>query len=276
MSSPHALAAPPASPPDVPARGESARVARLFRRHARFGDVAARDELLRRYLPLAQRLARRYHRGHDSLDDLVQVASIGLLKAIDRFDPERGTEFATYAVPTIIGELKRYFRDLGWPVHVPRGDKDRALGVARTVDELSSRLGRSATPAQIAAAAELSVEEVLAALETAAAARPAPFDALGRTKEGDAPSLGDRLACEDEELELVERRDAIARCLRGLPEREHRILFMRFVEDLTQAEIGERVGLSQMQVSRLLRHALEHSQALAAGPVRQADPSQRM
>jgi RNA polymerase sigma-B factor len=246
-----------------PARSDSSRVQRLFRRYSRFGDTAARDELVRRFLPLAHRLARRYHRGHEPLDDLAQVASIGLLNAIDRFDPERGTTFTAFAVPTIVGELKHYFRDFGWAVHVSRPDQDRALAVERTVEELSLGLGRSATPRELAAALGITVEEVLDALETAAAVHPASLDVLTGVDEDESRSYRKRIACHDDELDLVELRDAIARCLRGLPPGQRQIVYMRYGEDLTQSEIGARIGLSQMQVSRLLRRALQHMQTVA-------------
>jgi RNA polymerase sigma-B factor len=248
-----------------PARSDSSRVQRLFRRYSRFGDTAARDELVRRFLPLAHRLARRYRRGPESLDDLVQVASIGLLHAIDRFDPERGTPFTTFAVPTIVGELKHYFRDFGWAVHVSRPDQDRALAVERTIEELSLGLGRSATPSELAAALGITVEEVLDARETAAAVHAASLDVLVGVDEDESRSYRKRIACHDDELDLVECRDAIARCLRGLPPGQRQIVFMRYGEDLTQSEIGARIGLSQVQVSRLLRRTLEHMQMLAAG-----------
>jgi RNA polymerase sigma-B factor len=239
-------------------------VQRLFRRYSRFGDTAARDELVRRFLPLARRLARRYHRGHEPLDDLAQVASIGLLNAIDRFDPERDTRFTTFAVPTIVGELKHYFRDFGWAVHVSRPDQDRALAVERTVEQLSLGLGRSATPSELGAALGITVEEVLDALETAAAVHPASLDVLTGVDEEESRSYGELIACHDIELDLVECRDAIAQCLRGLAPGQRQIVFMRYGEDLTQSEIGARIGLSQMQVSRLLRRALQHMQMLAA------------
>jgi RNA polymerase sigma-B factor len=247
-----------------PARPDSSRVERLFRRYSRFGDTAARDELVRRFLPLAHRLARRYRRGREPLDDLAQVASIGLLNAIDRFDPERGTPFTAFAVPTIVGELKRYFRDYGWAVHVSRPDQDRALAVERTVEELALGLGRSATPSELAAALGITAEEVLDALETAAAVHHASLDVLTGVDEDESSSYGKRIACHDGELDLVECRDAIARCLRGLPSGQRQIVFMRYGEDLTQSEIGARIGLSQVQVSRLLRRALQHMQMVAA------------
>jgi RNA polymerase sigma-B factor len=251
-------------------RKDSAREFRLFRRHARFGDPAARDELLRRFMPLARRLARRYRRGNEPLDDLMQVASLGLLKAIDRFDPERGTEFSTFAVPTILGELKRYFRDYGWVIEILRPEKERVLEVERTVENLSPRLGRSPTPGEIAAATSLSVEEVLDALALSAAARPASLDAAVRVEDGQSKRLSECFGYDDRGLELVECRDAVSRSLRGLTAREHEVLYLRFVEDLTQAEIGARIGVSQMHVSRLLRRALEHSRALAEGSERLA------
>jgi RNA polymerase sigma-B factor len=261
-----------------PARSDSSRVQRLFRRYSRFGDTAARDELVRRFLPLAHRLARRYRRGREPLDDLAQVASIGLLNAIDRFDPERGTPFTAFAVPTIVGELKRYFRDYGWAVHVSRPDQDRALAVERTVAELSLGLGRSATPSELAAALRITVEEVLDALETAAAVHLASLDVLTGVDEDESRSYGKRIACHDGELDLVECRDAIARCLRGLPPGQRQIVFMRYGEDLTQSEIGARIGLSQVQVSRLLRRALQHMQMVAAaidGPEIPGAPRER-
>jgi RNA polymerase sigma-B factor len=178
-------------------------------------------------------------------------------------------EFATFAVPTILGELKRYFRDFGWAVHVSRGEKDRAMRVLRTDEQLSRRLGRSATAAQVAGAAGLSVEQVLDARETAFAARPTSLDA--RTSEGaqdDCDHLVDRLPADQDDFELVESRDRVARCLRGLSPREREVLYLRFVADLTQAQIGARIGVSQMQVSRILRRALEHSRALADGSAR--------
>ncbi len=224
---------------------------------------------MRRHLPLARRLARRYHGSGDSVDDLVQVASIGLLKAIERFDPERGVKFATFAVPTILGELKRHIRDFGWAVHVSRAEQERALRVRCIEEELTGRSGRSATPAEIAAAAGLSAEEVLEARETASAARPTSLDGgEGGDDEHGGDYLLDRMSTGPGDFELVESRDRIARCLRGLSAREREVVFLRFAADLTQAQIGAQIGVSQMQVSRILRRALDHSRALAEGPAR--------
>jgi RNA polymerase sigma-B factor len=264
MSALHALASPPRRAP-LPgtAQARSPRVQRLFRRYARFGDLAARDELFERFLPLARGLARRYHRGTEPLDDLVQVAGIGLLNAIGRFDPERGREFTTYAIPTIVGELKRYYRDYGWAMKVPRGDKDRVVALNRAIDELSTRRGRSPTPREIADHTAMSLEEVLRALELASAAWPASLEERSERADGEPCTLAESVGGEDPTIALVECRDVVARSVSALTERERRVLHLRFVDDLTQAEIGDLIGVSQMQVSRILRRALEHSRACA-------------
>jgi RNA polymerase sigma-B factor len=238
-------------------------VQRLLRRYARFGDLAARDELVERFMPLARGLARRYRRGSEPLDDLVQVASIGLLRAIERFDPERGREFTTYAIPTIVGELKRYYRDYAWALKVPRGDKERVLALTRAIEQLSARHGRAPTPQELADHTDLCLEEVLAGLELAAAAWPASLEDSAGRADGEPCSLGESIGGEDPTLELVECRDVVSRSVRGLSPREHRVLYLRFVEDLTQREIGDHIGVSQMQVSRILRTALERSRAHA-------------
>jgi RNA polymerase sigma-B factor len=245
-------------------RGGRARIQedlRLLERYHREDDKAARDALVERFLPLARQLARRYERQDEPLDDLLQVASMGLVKAIDRFDPSRGTAFSSFAVPTILGELKRYFRDVGWAVHVPRGMQERALEVNRAVSELSRTLSRSPTPAEIAEFTELALEEVLEAMEAATAydsvSLEAPRSNGDGNGDGDAGEVVDRLGGEDPGYELAEYSATIAPQLRALPERDRRVLHMRFVEDLTQSEIAERIGVSQMHVSRLIRKALE-------------------
>jgi RNA polymerase sigma-B factor len=245
-------------------RGGRARIQedlRLLERYHREDDKAARDALVERFLPLARQLARRYERQDEPLDDLLQVASMGLVKAIDRFDPSRGTAFSSFAVPTILGELKRYFRDVGWAVHVPRGMQERALEVNRAVSELSRTLSRSPTPAEIAEFTELALEEVLEAMEAATAydsvSLEAPRSNGDGDGDGDAGEVVDRLGGEDPGYELAEYSATIAPQLRALPERDRRVLHMRFVEDLTQSEIAERIGVSQMHVSRLIRKALE-------------------
>ena len=245
-------------------RGGRARIQedlRLLERYHREDDKAARDALVERFLPLARQLARRYERQDEPLDDLLQVASMGLVKAIDRFDPSRGTAFSSFAVPTILGELKRYFRDVGWAVHVPRGMQERALEVNRAVSELSRTLSRSPTPAEIAEFTELALEEVLEAMEAATAydsvSLEAPRSNGDGNGDGDAGEVVDRLGGEDPGYELAEYSATIAPQLRALPERDRRVLHLRFVEDLTQSEIAERIGVSQMHVSRLIRKALE-------------------
>jgi RNA polymerase sigma-B factor len=259
-----ALAPPPrrAAPPGT-AQARSPRVQRLFRRYARFGDLAARDELVERFLPLARGLARRYHRGTEPLDDLVQVASIGLLGAIDRFDPERGREFTTFAVPTIVGVLKRHYRDHGWAMKVQRGDKERVLTLVRATEELSARSGHAPTPIELAEHTGISLEAVLDALELAASARPSSLDGPAGGADGEPGPLGASLGGEDPELALVESRDVVASSVQTLTPRERQVLYLRFVEDRTQTEIGEAIGVTQMQVSRILRHSLERSRAYA-------------
>jgi RNA polymerase sigma-B factor len=234
------------------------RERRLFKRYARFDDQEARAELVERFLPVAYKMARRYQRPGEPIDDLAQVAAMGLLKALDRFDPERGLEFISYAAPTIMGELKRYFRDYGWVMHLSRSDQELAASVKRGSEEAARRLGRAPTPREIAAQARLSVEEVLRGLDSAGAAQPASLDgASGATDE--SPGFERWLARREDGFDLVENRDAISRGMRALTKREQRVLYMRFYEDFTQSEIAEEIGVSQMQVSRIIRQALERS-----------------
>jgi len=193
----------------------------------------------------------------------VQVASIGLLGAIDRFDPERGREFTSFAVPTIAGELKRYYRDHGWAMKVLRGDKERVLAVIRATEELSARRGNAPTALELAEHTGIGLEAVLDALELAAAARPSSLDEPAGGADGERGPLGESLGGEDPELELVASRDVVTSSVRTLTPRERRVLYLRFVEDRTQTEIGEAIGVTQMQVSRILRNALERSRAYA-------------
>jgi RNA polymerase sigma-B factor len=219
-------------------------------------DRAAREELLRRFLPLARKLARRYASSREPFDDLLQVASLGLVKAVDRFDPARGNAFSSFAVPTILGELKRYFRDLGWSVHVPRGAQELALKVQEAQERLTNRTGRSPSVASLAEYLELSIEEVVEALETAAAHRATSLDAPIDAEDGETGTLADRFGNEDEGFELVEATATIGVAARQLSERERQVLALRFLEDRTQTEIAEEIGVSQMQVSRILRRAI--------------------
>jgi RNA polymerase sigma-B factor len=229
----------------------------LFRRWRRDRDRRARDELIERFLPLARKLARRYVPSSEPYEDLVQVASLGLVKAVERFDPDRGFAFTSFAVPTIVGELKRYFRDTGWALHVDRGAQERARKVVDAQQQISGRTGRLPTIDELAQFLEFSQEEVLEGLQTAEAYGAISLDAPVAGDEDGTQSRLEAIGDEDERLELVDRQATIFAAAKCLPERERRILFLRFGEDLTQSEIADRVGVSQMQVSRLLRRSLQ-------------------
>jgi RNA polymerase sigma-B factor len=239
----------------------------LFIRYHRQGDMGAREELVRRFLPLARRLARRYERASEPLEDLVQVASIGLVKAIDRFETEHGAGFSSYAVPTILGELKRHFRDSGWALHVPRGMQERVLKVNEAVERLSGELGSSPSPQQVGAALKLPVEEVLEAMEAGAAYDTVSLDAPLRSSDDDRSTFADSVGEADARFDLIEHSATLGRALRAMPERERSILYLRFAEGLTQVEIAERIGISQMHVSRLIRRALERLRVVAGAGV---------
>src|SRR5437588_1289548 len=228
----------------------------LFVRWQKDGDQRAREELVDRFLPLARKLARRYAGAREPFEDLVQVASLGLVKAVDRFDVSRGTAFSSFAVPTILGELKRYFRDLGWSVHVPRGAQERALKLEEAQQKLSARRGHPPTVPELAEYLELSVEEVLEALETAGAHHSVSLDAPHTDDDGSSGTLASSFGEEDGRFELIDEGLTIATAAKQLPVHERRVLHLRFVQDLTQTQIAERIGVSQMQVSRILRHAL--------------------
>ena len=261
-----------ASPASEPHRNErdrdraAARAAerQLLLRYHRCGDLTAREELVERFLPFARDLALRYTYADESFDDLMQVASVGLIKAVDRFDPDRGAKFTSYAAPTILGELKRHFRDKGWALHVARDLQERTLAVNRETEALSKRLGRSPRPREVALALRLSVEQVLEAQEAAASYEAASLDAPTARDDEESAALVDLLGGEDSAYELVEERDAIARTWKALPDVEREVLELRFTSDLTQREIGERIGYSQMHVSRLLRRSLSRMQDAAA------------
>jgi RNA polymerase sigma-B factor len=225
------------------------------------GDLAAREELVHRFMPLARDLALRYSYTDESFDELLQVASLGLLKAIDRFEPGRGSKFTSYAAPTILGELKRHFRDKGWAVHVPRDLQERTLVVSREREALSKELGRSPTVKEIAASLGRSPEDVLEAAEAAGSYEAASLDAPVSRGEEEAAPLIELIGQEDGALSMVGSREALSNTWQGLPDIEREVLRLRFTEDLTQREIGERVGYSQMHVSRLLRRALKRMEA---------------
>jgi RNA polymerase sigma-B factor len=229
---------------------------RLLERLHRTGDPQAREQLVERFLPLARQLARRYQRGGEPLDDLVQVASLGLVKAVDRFDPDRATAFSSFAVPTILGELKRHFRDKGWSVRVPRDLQELAVRVDRVSDELSRELGRAPTPAEIAERTGATLEQVLEAREAAGAYRAVSLDRSREDDDEEADAVGRAFGAEDPGFGLAEDAATVARLMRVLGDREREVLRLRFEEDLTQSEIGERVGVSQMHVSRLIRQSI--------------------
>jgi RNA polymerase sigma-B factor len=238
----------------------------LLTRYHHEGDVHAREELVQRFLPLARDLALRYRYTDEPVDDLVQVAALGLLKAIDRYEPDRGTKFTSYAAPTILGELKRHFRDRGWALRVPRDLQERVLAVGRARERLSTQLGRSPTVTEIAGELGLKPEQVLEAVEAGRSYEAASLDAPVSRDDDDGASLIDTIPGDGSAMELVETRDALVNTWQALPDIEREVVRLRFMEDLTQREIGERVGYSQMHVSRILRRALNRleSSAVAA------------
>jgi RNA polymerase sigma-B factor len=217
--------------------------------------AAMRDELVRMHLPLVEYLARRFRNRGEPLDDLVQVATIGLIKSVDRFDLERGVEFSTYATPTIVGEIKRHFRDKGWAIRVPRRLQELKLALTKATAELSQRNGRSPTVAELAGHLGMTEEEVLEGLESANAYSAVSLDAPDGGDE-DSPAVADSLGITDEALEGVEYRESLKPLLEQLPPREKRILLLRFFGNMTQSQIAAELGISQMHVSRLLARTL--------------------
>ena len=263
-----ALAPPRLSQTTHPEAGDRAAARALERdllvRYHECGDLAAREELVERFLPLARDLALRYTYSDEAFDDLLQVASLGLIKAIDRYDPGRGTKFTSYAAPTILGELKRHFRDKGWSLHVPRELQERTLAVGHATELLSKALGRSPKVREVAEHLGCSVEQVLEAQEAAASYEAASLDAPVVRDDDESAALVDTLGGEDNAYELVEDREAITRTWKELPDLERSVLELRFMHDLNQREIGQRIGYSQMHVSRLLRRALSRLETAAA------------
>jgi RNA polymerase sigma-B factor len=254
-----ATATPSSLRPDF---ANSDDLVQLFVRWQRDGDQTARESLVRRFMPLTRSLARRYDRSSEPFEDLLQVASVGLLKAIDRFDHERGHSFPSFAVPTILGEMRRYFRDCGWSVHVPRGDQERALKVRDAQETLTNEQGHAPTVNQLAVYLELGAEQVIDALQATQAYDALSLDAPRPGAEDETGSYGESMGSEDERYEMVELDATIVAAIKHIPPRERSMLHMRFVEDLTQTEIANRVGISQMQVSRLLRRSLDQLRAL--------------
>jgi len=214
-----------------------------------------RDQLVEMHLPLVEHLARRFRNRGEPFDDLVQVATIGLIKSVDRFDTERGVEFSTYATPTIVGEIKRHFRDRGWAVRVPRRLQELRLALTTATAELSQRHGRAPTVAELGAHLGLSEEEILEGLESANAYSTLSLDA-GDAGDDEGPTVVEQLGAEDEALESVEYRESLKPLLEQLSPREKKILLLRFFGNMTQSQIAEEIGISQMHVSRLLARTL--------------------
>jgi RNA polymerase sigma-B factor len=241
---------------------------RLWRRLASCRDQAARAELVELYLPMARRMAGRYAGVVEPHEDLVQVASIGLLNAIDRYEPERGTPFVGFAKPTIMGELKRHFRDKVWTIRLPRALHDRMAAIEAITEELTEKLSRPPSPEEIAAGLGIDVDDVLETLVARENRRPVGMDAPVHGEDGEGPTAPEWLGDEDPNYSLVEDRIVVEEVLPGLTPREREVLRLRFVEDLPQAEIAARIGCSQMHVSRLLRGTLARLRERAA-----AEPS---
>jgi RNA polymerase sigma-B factor len=251
----------PHPPPDDGDRAHSDR--RLFRRFVDEHDPVDRDAIVERFLPLARQLARRYQRPEEPFDDLFQVACLGLVKAIDRFDLSRDVAFSSYAVPTILGEIKRYFRDRTWAVRVPRDLQELALRVDRKVTELSTDLRRQPTVSEIAEAVGIDEEQVLEALEASGAYRATSLSTPRGNEDEAGETLGDTIGTSEDGFGLAEHRATLDRLLAALPPREREVLRLRFHEDYTQAEIGEVIGVSQMQVSRIIRQSLARLRTVA-------------
>ena len=228
----------------------------LLRRYHEQGDLQAREQLIEQYMSLVRSLARRYSYRGEQLEDLVQIGAIGLIKAIDRFDLERGVELTTYATPNIIGEIKRHFRDKGWSVRVPRGLQELNVQLSRLVEQLTVQLGRSPTIPELAKAAGVQEEEVLEALESGRAYTSLSLSVGGGGDDDDLDPL-ESLGTEEHQYEVSEDRAVLAPGFKALDERERRILQLRFFEGLTQSQIAQQVGISQMHVSRLIRRSLE-------------------
>jgi RNA polymerase sigma-B factor len=234
----------------------------LFVAWQRDGNERARELLLEHYMSLARSLARRYIRSSEPFEDLLQVASVGLLRAIDRYDVDRGRPFVAFAVPTILGELRRHFRDAGWSVHVPRAAKERALEVRNARERLLAADGGSPTVNQLAEYLELDVEQVLDAMAAIAAYEVCSLDAQRPSDDGTGGSYAETLGDYDERLELVEYDVALRAALAKISQRDRLILRMRYVDELTQSQIAGQIGVSQMQVSRLLRRSLDQLELL--------------
>ena len=235
----------------------------LLGRYHRTRDRRDRDAIVERFMPLARRLASRYNRRADSLDDLTQVAALALVKAVDRFDPTRGLAFSSYAVPTIVGEIKRHFRDHSWAVRPPRALAERALRVEAAARQFAVEHHRAPTVAELCGRTALTEEEVLDGLHAGRAANASSLDAPVSKQDEGTTSLGEQMGVDDDGYGIAEQRVLLEGLLRGVSPRDREILHMRYFEDMTQAEIGAKFGVSQMQVSRLVRSSIERMQIVA-------------
>jgi RNA polymerase sigma-B factor len=255
-------------PPDPEQTARSLRVAETRRRSAElFAEMrhddsseavraGCRDSLVQLHLPLVEHCARRFRNRGEPFEDLVQVGTIGLIKSVDRFDTDRGVEFSTYATPTIIGEIKRYFRDKGWAIRVPRRLQELRMQIGAATAELNQSLGRSPTPRELAEAIGCTVEEIVEGLESSNAYSTLSLDATDNSDDGSSSML-DAIGMDDAGLEHVEIRESIKPLLEQLEPREKKILLLRFFKNMTQSQIAEEIGVSQMHVSRLLNRTLE-------------------
>lgn len=232
----------------------------LFRRFKEEGDMDAREKLVMSHLNLVRFIANKFKNRGEPIDDLIQVGYLGLLKAIDRFDPSRGLEFTTFATPTIMGEIKRHFRDKGWSVRVPRRLQELSAKVNQATDTLTSQLQRSPTIAEIADYLDATLDEVLEAMESSSAYSSVSLEAPSGADDDDTPSVIDRYATEDSDLAFTDDRIIIEEALASFSPRERDVIEMRFLKGMTQIEIAEKLGISQVQVSRLLRRTLKKIQ----------------
>lgn len=246
--------------PEGKAAWDKDRTRELFRQYKEEDSSEARDQLIVSHLNLVRFLASKFKNRGESLEDLVQVGTIGLIKAIDRFDPERGLEFTTYATPTIMGEIKRHFRDKGWSVRVPRRLQELSAKVNQATDELTNQLQRSPSVDEVAERVGASVDEVLEAMESSSAYSSVPLEGGSSSEDEESASVIDHYVTEDADLAASDDRIVLEEAIADFSPREQEVIHMRFVEGLTQVEIAERLGVSQVQVSRLLRRTLRRIQ----------------
>jgi RNA polymerase sigma-B factor len=263
MTAPRGEVTSPISTSRPFAPGASGNERALFIRWQRDGDETAREALVRRFTPLTRSLARRYSRSSEPFEDLVQVAMLGLLKAIDRYDPERGFSFQSFAVPTVLGEMRRYFRDSGWALHVPRGSQERALRLRTVHEQLMDERGHAPTVEELAEYLSCETEQVLDSLQVLNAYDTVSLDAPRPGATDEDATFAESIGEDDGRYDLVELDLTVASALRQISPRERLILRLRFVDELTQTQIATRVGVSQMQVSRLLRRSLDQLRELA-------------